>query len=107
MIEQSGDARFCIGQVVRHVLFDYRGVIVDVDATFSHSEQWCQVMARSKPPIDQPWCHVLVHGRGYETYVAERNLAADESGEPIEHHLVPIVFQPFEGGLYRLRGEPN
>jgi len=107
MIEQSGGARFFVGQVICHQRFGYRGVIVDVDPTYGNGEQWYEQMASSNPPKDKPWYHVLVHRRGYETYVAERNLAPDTTGEPVEHRLVTRVFRPFADGMYRLRGEPN
>jgi heat shock protein HspQ len=58
----AAQAKFSIGQLVHHRLFDYRGVIVDVDAVFLGSEEWYEQVAKSKPPKDQPWYHVLVHG---------------------------------------------
>jgi heat shock protein HspQ len=59
-LQATGEARLQVGQVVRHRLFDYRGVIYDVDPVFSLSEEWYEQMARSRPPKDQPWYHVLV-----------------------------------------------
>ncbi len=53
--------KFSVGQIVRHKLFDYRGVVVDVDPTFQSTEDWYQQMAKSHPPKDRPWYHVLVH----------------------------------------------
>ena len=94
-------ARFRVGQLIHHKLFDYRGVIIDVDATFQGDEQWYEVMARSRPPKDQPWYHVLVDEAQHRTYVAERNLDADQSTEPIEHPLLESFFTGFEGGRYR------
>lgn len=93
-------ARFSVGEVVHHRRFDYRGVIADVDPVFSLTEQWYETMARSRPPKDEPWYHVLVHGGDQMTYVAERNLEADESGEPIRHPLVAQLFQRFLNGRY-------
>ena len=66
--------KFHTGQVVHHALFDYHGVVVDVDQTFQLSEEWYEEVARSRPPKDQPWYHILVHGTHQTTYVAERNL---------------------------------
>ena len=66
--------KYSIGQLIQHVLFDYRGVIVDVDPFFQGTEEWYDKMARSKPPKDQPWYHVVVHDATHMTYVAERNL---------------------------------
>ena len=93
-------ARFRVGQPIHHKRFDYRGVIVDVDPTFQGSDTWYRMMAKSKPPKDQPWYHVLVHGADHATYVAERNLEPDLTGEPIEHPELSVHFEGFEQGLY-------
>ena len=93
-------AKFQVGQVIHHRRFDYRGVIVDVDATFQGSEAWYQAMAQSRPPKDKPWYHVLVHQAEHMTYVAERNLEADESGEPIVHPVLDQYFDGLHEGLY-------
>ncbi|NIQ03735.1 MAG: heat shock protein HspQ, partial [Nitrospinaceae bacterium] len=57
-----------------HKLFDYRGIIVGVDPEFRNTEEWYQRMARTRPPKNKPWYHVLVQDAGHMTYVAERNL---------------------------------
>ena len=85
-------ARFAVGDVVRHRLFDYRGVVYDVDPEFMLSERWYEEVARSRPPKDEPWYRVLVHGATHETYVAERNLEPDPGDEPIVHPLVEVLF---------------
>jgi heat shock protein HspQ len=97
-------ARFSIGQVVYHSRFGYRGVIVDVDATFQHSEEWYDAMARSRPPRDQPWYHVLVHDSDHMTYVAERHLEACESADPIRHPDLSDYFDEFRDGRYARSG---
>ena len=79
------DAKFFIGQVIHHKLFDYRGVIIDADPQFTLSEEWYQLMAKSSPPKDKPWYRILVHNSNHETYVAEQNLEQDISGEPVAH----------------------
>jgi len=94
-------AKFAVGQLIQHRLFGYRGVIVDVDASFQQSEAWYEEMARSRPPKDRPWYHVLVDDGDTTTYVAERNLAPDESGEPIRHPLLGHFFRGFARGRYR------
>ena len=73
-------ARFFVGQVVHHHRFDYRGVVYDVDATFQGSDEWYDAVARSRPPKDHPWYHVLVDLGGQTTYVAERHLEPDADG---------------------------
>lgn len=90
----STQAKFRIGQTVHHSLFDYRGVIVDIDPVFSNSEEWYEMMARSRPPKDRPWYHVLVHDSQVRTYVAEQNLEPDPSDEPIRH---PALDEYFSG----------
>ena len=92
--------KFTIGQVVHHRSFDYRGVVIDIDSTFSLSDEWYEQVAKSRPPKDRPWYRVLVGGAIHETYVAERNLEADETGAPIEHPLVSEFFDEFEDGHY-------
>ena len=96
-----------MGQLVHHRLFDYRGVVVDVDPCFQGSDAWYEQVARSRPPKDQPWYRVLVHEAGHETYVAERNLEPDASGLPVSHPLVPELFAGFHGGAYVLRRQAN
>lgn len=93
-------AKFAIGQCIRHRLFDYRGVIVDIDPEFLGSDEWYQQVARSRPPRDEPWYHVLVHDAGNETYVAERNLFSDDSLDPVNHPLLDEFFSDFNDGLY-------
>ncbi len=94
-------ARFTVGMLVKHRLFDYRGVIYDVDPVYQGSEEWYATMARTKPPKDQPWYRVLVHCQTHETYVAERNLEPDDSGIEVQHPLVSHYFNAFENGGYR------
>ena len=86
---RSSEAKFAVGQMVTHLMFGYRGVIFDVDPEFSADEDWYEQMALSRPPKDRPWYHVLVHDAAHTTYVAERNLEADDSGEPIFDESIP------------------
>lgn len=103
----SNVAKFNIGQLISHRLFDYRGVIVDVDPDFQNSEDWYETVALSRPPKDKPWYHVLVHDAQHETYVAERNLKADESGDPVNHPLVDEIFDKFDKGSYFISRHSN
>ncbi len=99
-------ASWSIGQLVHHKLFDYRGVVFDVDAHFMLSDEWYEQVARSRPPKDEPWYRVLVDGSEQETYVAQRNLEADTSQRPIEHPLIDYYFTGFADGRY-LAGRQN
>lgn len=94
-------ARFSPGEVVHHRRFNYRGVVVDVDAEFSLTEEWYEQVARSRPPKGEPWYHVLPDGEQHMTYVAQCNLEPDDSGAPIRHPLLAHFFEHFEGGRYR------
>jgi heat shock protein HspQ len=93
-------ARFAVGGLVRHLRFGYRGVVVDVDASFQGSDEWYQQVARSRPPRDAPWYHVLPHDATHTTYVAERNMEPDECQDPIRHPLVDEFFDAFKDGRY-------
>jgi heat shock protein HspQ len=86
------EAKFRVGQLVRHKLFAYRGVVFDVDPTFQGTDAWYDQMARSRPPRDRPWYHVLVHDAVHTTYVAERNLEPDFETAPIRHPQVDDHF---------------
>ena len=92
--------RFSVGYLIHHRRFGYRGVIVDVDARFEGSEAWYEQVARSRPPKDRPWYHVLPHGSTHTTYVAERNLEPDRRLEPIDHPLLSRFFNGFRDGRY-------
>lgn len=99
--------RFSVGDVVRHRLFAYRGVIVDVDPVFSGSDEWYEAVARSRPPKDRPWYHVLVHDAAHRTYVAERNLEPADEAAPVRHPEIDFFFERFEDGAYVPRGQHN
>jgi heat shock protein HspQ len=100
-------AKFDVGQVIHHTKFGYRGVIVDVDPEFRGSEEWYRVMAKSQPPKDKPWYHVLVHDATHRTYVAERHLEPDASGEQVNHPELGAFFDSFIDGRYRTGGRRN
>jgi len=101
------NTHFSIGDLVHHKLFDYRGVIVDVDPRLMLSDEWYNTVARSRPPKDQPWYRVLVHDATHETYVAERHLEPDTGGAPVRHPLVDTYFRDFRDGHYLTAGLIN
>lgn len=98
--DPAAGPRFSVGDLVHHKRFDYRGVIIGVDPEFEGTEEWYQTVALSRPPKDRPWYHVLPHGATHQTYVADRNLEPDRTGEAIEHPLVRRYFTHFVGGRY-------
>ena len=99
--------KFYAGQVIQHKIFGYRGVIVGVDQTFQLTPDWYATVAKSRPPKDKPWYHVLVHGGRQTTYVAERNLELESSGEPVEHPLLDRFFDKFDDGFYSNTKDEN
>ena len=106
-LPETAAAQFSVGQLVRHRMFDYRGVIFDVDASFAGSDEWYEQVARSRPPKDSPWYHVLVDGATHSTYVAECNLEADDSGHPIRHPAIDTFFDELRDGVYVSSGLAN
>ena len=101
-------ARFSIGDVVKHRMFDFRGVIFDIDPVFANSEEWYQAIPEDvRPPKDQPFYHLLAENAesSYVAYVSQQNLLPDEEEEPIDHPAIPDMFDRFERGRYRLRRE--
>jgi heat shock protein HspQ len=101
-------ARFSIGDVVRHRVFDFRGVIFDVDPVFANSEEWYEAIpAAIRPSKDQPFYHLLAENADstYVAYVSQQNLLPDETDEPVDHPAIGGLFADYEGGRYRLRSE--
>jgi heat shock protein HspQ len=102
------EAKFSIGQVVKHRLFPFRGVVFDVDPEFSNSEEWLEAIPEPiRPDRDQPFYHVFAENSDshYIAYVSEQNLLADESGDPVDHPQVDLLFDETDEGGYRLRPE--
>jgi heat shock protein HspQ len=101
-------ARFTIGDVVRHKLFDFRGVVFDVDPFFANSEEWYEAIPEAlRPSKDQPFYHLLAENAEttYVAYVSQQNLVVDESEEPVDHPDIGAMFDRLEGGRYQLRPE--
>ncbi len=96
-------AKFHVGQIIHHKLFEYRGVVIDVDPQFKGSDVWYKSNAKSTPPKDIPWYHVLVDNSDIQTYVAERNLEPDAEGGPIRHDKVTHFFDDLTDDGYQLR----
>ena len=97
-------AKFQIGQVVRHRIYPFRGVIFDVDPTFSNTEEWWLAIPEDmRPAKDQPYYHLFAENAEteYVAYVSEQNLLADTSGEPVRHPEVADFFGELSGGIYR------
>jgi heat shock protein HspQ len=104
---QSRNAKFGIGQVVKHRFYPFRGVIFDVDPTFSNTEEWWRsIPAEVRPVKEQPFYHLYAENADsqYVAYVSEQNLISDESGEPVRHPQVGETFERTEDGRYCLRG---
>ena len=100
-------ARFAIGEVVRHKVFDFRGVIFDVDPVFANTEEWWQAIPEEiRPAKDQPFYHLFAENAEteYVAYVSEQNLLPDESGQPLRHSRIDEVFERDDSGAYRARG---
>jgi heat shock protein HspQ len=102
------EAKFSIGQVVKHKLFPFRGVVFDVDPEFSNTEEWMTAIPEPiRPRRDQPFYHLFAENSDshYVAYVSEQNLIADESGEPVEHPQIELLFDETDDGAYKLRPE--
>ena len=98
-------AKFAIGQVVKHRVYSFRGVIYDVDPEFSNTEEWWQAIPEDiRPAKEQPYYHLLAENDEvtYEAYVSEQNLLVDESGLPISHPEVPLMFGELSDGHYQV-----
>jgi heat shock protein HspQ len=101
-------AKFGIGQVVRHRVYPFRGVIYNVDPTFANTEEWWRSIPEEVRPVkDQPFYHLYAENTDsqYVAYVSEQNLVPDETGEPVSHPQIDEIFVRTEKGEYRLRNK--
>ena len=101
-------AKYTLGQVVKHRLYAFRGVVFDVDPEFANTEEWWEsIPAEMRPRKDQPYYHLFAENEEteYIAYVSEQNLLPDTSGTPVRHPQVAEVFERDEGGGYRPRSE--
>ena len=99
-------AKFGLGDVVRHRLFPFRGVVVDVDPEFANTEEWYQSIPEDvRPSKDQPFYHLLAENEEsyYGAYVSEGNLLPDAENGPVSHPQVNEAFEGFDGSRYTLR----
>ena len=103
---RHAEARFAIGDVVKHRLFDFRGVVFDIDPVFANSEEWYEAIPKDmRPSREQPYYHLLAENEdsSYVAYVSQQNLLGDSEGGPVDHPSVPQLFEDFAAGRYRLR----
>ena len=106
MMEKTRTAKFAIGQVVRHRLFPFRGVVFDVDPIFSNTEEWWLAIPEDiRPAKDQPYYHLFAENAEseYIAYVSEQNLLVDESAEPLRHPRIAEFFDARDGDFYVAR----
>jgi heat shock protein HspQ len=99
-------AKFRIGQIVRHRIFPFRGVIFDVDPEFANTEEWYESIPReARPQRDQPFYHLLAENADteYVAYVSEQNLLDDVSGGPVRHPQINEMFEQLPDGNYKPR----
>ena len=100
------NAKFTLGQVVRHRTFPFRGVVFDVDPEFANSDEWYEAIPEAiRPSKDQPFYHLLAENAesAYVAYVSQQNLVADDSDEPVDHPAIAAMFDALEDGKYQLR----
>jgi heat shock protein HspQ len=106
MGKRTSTTKFAIGDVVRHRIFPFRGVIYDIDPQFANTEEWYQAIpAEIRPRKDQPFYHLFAENTDgtYEAYVSEQNLVADGENGPLRHPMADAMFDGFEDGRYRRR----
>src|ERR1051325_7248658 len=99
-------AKYQIGQVVRHRIYPFRGVVFDIDPVFANTEEWYQAIpAEVRPHKDQPFYHLFAENdeTEYVAYVSEQNLLPDTSDEPLRHPQVAEIFERDERGGYKRR----
>jgi heat shock protein HspQ len=105
---ETRNAKFGIGQVVKHRVYPFRGVIFDVDPVFANTDEWWRsIPAEMRPSKDQPFYHLYAENADsqYVAYVSEQNLVLDETGDPVRHPQIDEAFVRSENGEYRRKGK--
>ena len=98
------EAKYSVGEVVKHRFYPFRGIVYDVDPTFSNTEEWwLSIPEEIRPSKDQPYYHLLAENdeTEYIAYVSEQNLLPDETGKPLRHPQVNEMFVEDDDGRYR------
>ena len=99
-------AKYSLGQIVKHRKYPFRGVIFDIDPTFSNTEEWwLSIPEDVRPTKEQPFYHLFAENAEteYVAYVSEQNLLPDESGKPVRHPQIREMFERTRDGGYKLR----
>ena len=99
-------AKYAIGQIVKHRIYPFRGVIFDVDPQFANTEEWWRSIPEEvRPSKDQPFYHLLAENAEsyYVAYVSEQNLLPDALGGPVGHPQIDQLFNELENGRYKPR----
>ena len=108
-MDRVRQAKYQIGQIVRHRFYPFRGVVFDVDPEFANTEEWYQSIPEEiRPSKEQPFYHLLAENAEteYVAYVSEQNLLPDNTGEPVRHPQVDELFADLQDGVYRVGPGP-
>jgi len=100
------ETKFSIGDVGRHRIFDFRGVVFDIDPVFANSEEWYQsIPEQVRPAKNQPFYHLFAENAesSYIAYVSQQNLLPDHKQGPINHPGIDAVFEGWSGDQYQLK----
>jgi heat shock protein HspQ len=103
-------AKYTLGQIVRHRVHPFRGVVFDIDPVYANGDEWYESIATNRPRKDQPWYHLLAESADktyYTAYVSEQNLLPDETATPVPHPDIAEHFGEFGGGAYPSRRSMN
>ncbi len=80
-------SKFNIGQQVRHKLFGFLGVIIDIDYKYNYTELNLDKKLINKTFKKSPWYHVIMeddNGYPIHTYLAEDQLSWENQIEHFE-----------------------
>ncbi len=97
------EAKYSVGEVVKHRFYPFRGIVYDVDPVFANTEEWwLSIPEEIRPAKDQPFYHLLAENdeTEYIAYVSEQNLLPDDTGQPLRHPQVDELFLVGDDGRY-------
>ena len=102
-MQELVEAKFSIGNVVKHKFLNFRGVIFDLDPSFNNTEEWYNSIPKDfRPKKAHPFYHVFAENEEifYIAYVSEQNLINDVENGPANHPDIKKIFSHFDGNSY-------
>jgi len=89
-------AKYKLGEVVKHRVFPFRGVVFDIDPVFNNTEEWWQSIPRTcgRPRTSRSIiCSPRTLKANTSPMCRSRTCCRDTSGKPVRHPQIAEAFE--------------